>query len=410
MMKKLFPMLALLMLCGSCVNDDTDFGGLVYDLRQNDLVPIDIALDFSELDEQGDTPITDESDPFFSDYVENDKFDRIVYVHYDGSNVTLSGAADRVNVSTDGAHVTISSQSGRMEYVLTGSTDNGSFKIYSDHKFKLTLGGVKISNPSGAPINDQCGKSLYLVLADGTTNTLTDGAAYDIPMGEQMKGAIFSEGQIIVSGKGALVVNANGGHGIASDDYIRFRPGCKVHVAASAGHGIKANDGIMIDGGVLNIEVAGDGYKGLKSDSDIEVNGGRITVLTTGNSRLNTEEVIGDSEGDYSSCAGLKSDYGIYVSGGALRVKSTGEGGKGLNATTDLAITGGNVAVVTTGSKGSSSPKGIKCDADIRISGGSVYAFSAASDPIDAGETLNVTEGYTTYENHPHRVVINYNR
>ncbi|MBQ7691423.1 MAG: carbohydrate-binding domain-containing protein [Muribaculaceae bacterium] len=405
---KLWIYLFVALLCCGCVNDDTNFGGLVYDYTREELTPMAIALDFSPLDEPADVPPTDESDPYYSDYVENDTFDRTVYVQYDGNEVTLSGENERVQVYTDGAHVTISSQSSRMEYVLTGNSANGSLKIYSDHKYKLTLAGVTLTNPTGAPINNQCGKSLYLVLADGTTNTLADGPDYVVTEGEQMKGALFSEGQVIASGRGSLVVNATGGHGIASDDYIRFRPGCQIHVTANAGHGIKANDGIMIDGGVLNVEVTGDGFKGLKSDLGIEVRGGRTTVVTSGASRQNEDPVLGDSESDYSSCAGMKSDTDILISGGIVRVLSTGEGGKGLNAAGNLLIDGGSVAVVATGIKGNSSPKGIKSDSDITIAGGSTYAYSAAASPLDAAGVLTVADSCTVCEMHPRRVIVTF--
>ena len=320
----------------------------------------------------------------------------------------MSGATDRVQVTTEGAHVTISSPSSRMDYVVSGSSADGSLKIYSDHKFKLTLNGVTLTNPTGAAINNQCGKTLCLVLTDGTTNTLTDGADYVVAPGEQMKGAMFSEGQVVVSGKGSLVVNAAGGHGIASDDYIRFRPGCKVHVTASGGHGIKANDGIFIDGGVLNVQVSGDGYKGFKSDLDIVVRGGRTTVITSGASRLNEEPDLGDSEEDYSSCAGLKSDGNIEVSAGQVQVFSTGEGGKGINAAGGLDIMGGRVAVVTTGIKEMSAPKGIKSDGDITIAGGYTYAYSYNSAPLEADGTLTVADGCSMREMHPHRVIISF--
>ncbi|MBO4871055.1 MAG: carbohydrate-binding domain-containing protein [Muribaculaceae bacterium] len=405
-MKKIIILFtALLPFITSCTKDDSDFDTLLI-LADQAIKPIDIDLDYSALEEAPDEVITDPDDPYYNDYVENESILRTVYIHYEGETVTLDGATNRVSINANGTHVVVNSSAGHVDYVLSGTTDNGSFKIYSDSKFKLTLNGVSITNPTGAAINDQCGKTVYLVLTDGTTNTLTDGAIYSTTSGEQMKGAFFSEGQVIVSGTGTLNVNATGGHGFVSDDYIRFRPGCKLNVTSSAGHGIKANDGVFIDGGVLNITITGDGYKGIKSDLDVDVKGGRTTVITSGNSRIVEESL--ETLADTSSCAGIKCEGIMTVSGGTLNMKSTGEGGKGLNTVGDLVITGGNINVVTTGIKGFSSPKGIKSDADINISGGNTYSYSKSSDPIDAQGTLTVAEGYTTRETLSRRVKIFY--
>lgn len=54
-----------------------------------------------------------------------------------------------------------------VQYRLTGSTTDGSFKIYSVEKYGLTLDGVSIANSDGAAINSQCKKKMTLVLADG---------------------------------------------------------------------------------------------------------------------------------------------------------------------------------------------------------------------------------------------------
>lgn len=51
----------------------------------------------------------------------------------------VSGDVDMVTVFVEGAHVTIHSYRHNIEYVLKGSSDNGSFKIYSDYKMKITL-------------------------------------------------------------------------------------------------------------------------------------------------------------------------------------------------------------------------------------------------------------------------------
>lgn len=397
-------LMVVMMATASCINDNSDLETLI-EQSENAIQPIEIEFDYSALAEPADEPITDVNDPYYNDYVENDTFDRVVYITYNGESATVAGEYDGATVTVNGAHVTISSTKGRMDYVLSGTSSNGSLKIYSENKFKLTLNGVTLTNPTGAPINNQCGKSLYLVLNDDTENILTDGTTYSVAAGEQMKGAIFSEGQIIVSGKGLLNVNARGGHGIASDDYIRFRPGCRVTVSAAGGHGVKANDGIFIDGGVLNVAVESAGYKGFNSDLDIEVNGGRTTVITTGDSKIIAETL--ETAADTSSCAGIKSDGVLTVNAGTLNLKSTGEGGKGINVAGDLVIAGGTVNVVTTGVKEYSSPKGIKSDTGINITGGSIYSFSRNAATIDA-PSISIADGYSTYENIKRRYILIY--
>ena len=391
----------------ACVNDDSDFEQLLAAAEDAQPVKlIDIALDFSPLDEADDEIPTDPNDETYNDYVENATLDRTIYLEWNGDEVVASGETRRVTMQQDGGHVTIISSSTRLNYVLKGNTDNGSFKIYSDHKFQLTLDGVSITNPNGAAINDQCGKTVYLVLNDGTTNTLCDGSTYDIPTGEQMKGTFFSEGQIIVSGKGRLDITATGGHGFVSDDYIRFRPGCNLYVNCNAGNGIKSNDGVYIDGGVINVEVSADGAKGIKCDAGINVRGGRTTILTTGATLLSQDELT--AANDTSSCAAIRCDSIMAVEGGQLLLKSSGEGGKGINCASAIAISGGSVKVATTGKKGNASPKGIKSDGTITVTGGYVYVYSAAGSPLDATGGLVTENKPSTYITSKRGLIIGY--
>ncbi|MBQ8099522.1 MAG: carbohydrate-binding domain-containing protein [Bacteroidaceae bacterium] len=58
---------------------------------------------------------------------------------------------------------------------------------------------------------------------------------------------------MIFSCRGLLTVNGTGKNDICSDEYIIFRPGCNIYVAAMANHGIKANETIEVRGGVINI-------------------------------------------------------------------------------------------------------------------------------------------------------------
>ena len=375
----------------ACESDDTDFSSLTSDRWEDDgsgsggeVVAVkDFDIDTTPLAESETFSADD------NDYVENSTFDYQVTISYSGTTATLTGDVERVSVSQTGAHVVITSNVKDMEYVLTGASANGSLKVYSDYKFKLTLNGVQLTNPTGAAINNQCGKSLYVVVADDTNNVLQDGASYIAAGDEDQRGTLFSEGQMIFSGKGMLSIYANAKNGIASDDYIRFRPGTNIYVNSTVNNGVKAKDGIFIAGGVLNIEVSGDGAKGLNCDMGIDVAGGRTTVITSGKSVIEAN--------DTSSCAAVKCDSTLTITGGTLNLKSTGEGGKGINSKRDVIVKGGEINVVALGEKLNSSPKGIKADQNISISGGSIYSYSAASSPIEAKGTLTVAPGYATY-------------
>lgn len=112
------------------------------------------------------------------DFIENSEFTSIVTITYNGTTATVKNNVSGVEVSANGGHVVVNSTVSKVEYVLSGTTTNGSFKVYSEKKFKLSLSGVSILNPTGAAINIQSSKRVFVVCADGTTNTLADGSSY----------------------------------------------------------------------------------------------------------------------------------------------------------------------------------------------------------------------------------------
>lgn len=370
------------MLLTACEDDDPDMDAIIAEWEANIQLYKDIVFDYTALEEDEETFAEDDAD-----YVENTEFTRTVYISYEGDTAIVSGDYESLTWDIDGAHVTVTSTKKNVEYILSGATDNGSFKVYSDNKLKIELQGVSITNPTGAAINDQCGKSMYLVLTDSTESTLTDGSTYTLVGNEDQKGCVFSEGQIIVSGKGTLNIYANYRHGLCSDDYIVMRPGHIVNIYCYAGSGMKSNDGIDIRGGVHNISTTADGAKGLNTEGLLAVSGGRTTIITSGGTLINGT--------DTTSCAGVKGDMDIAITAGELNAMCSGEGAKGINCNANISITGGTINVVAIGEKLYSSPKGIKADSTIVISGGYVYAFSAASDPIDADGGLTIEPGYT---------------
>ncbi len=366
------------------------------------ITPRDIELDYSELSEGTETIQDDEDALDYGDYVENTSWSTTVRITLDGETATVTGNPSSVIVSIDGAHVTVTSAAKRVRYIVTGSTSNGSLKFYSERKFQLQLNGAKITNPNGAAINNQCGKSLYLVVNEGTVNTLRDGENYAMVEGEDQKAALFSEGQILLSGKGQLNIYSVGRNCMASDDYVFVRPGTKLYLNSSSGHGIKAKDYVHIKGGVINMEIAADGAKGVNCDSLVYITGGRTTIINTGTSRAEVDETGNPVS---TGAAGVKSDYNITMTGGTLNVKCTGDDAKGINVAQPLLFTGGELNVVVTGKQVSVAPKGVKCDTDCTIQGGSFYSCTPNGKALDVDGTLTIADGYTTLTNDDARLV-----
>ena len=377
---------------------DIILGGGVVD----ELTPKDIELDFSALTEGTEVIQEDEDEEDYGDYVENTSWSTTVNITFDGETATVTGNPSSVFVAIDGAHVTITSTAKRVRYIVTGTTPNGSLKFYGDKKFQLQLNGADITNPTGAAINNQCGKSFYLVLNAGTVNTLRDGENYIMVENEDQKGALFSEGQILVSGKGRLDIYSVGKHCMASDDYVFVRPGCQLYMNSTSGHGIKAKDYVYIKGGVINMEIAADGAKGINCDSLVYITGGRTTIITSGTSRLELDEQGNEVS---TGVAGVKADWNITMTGGKLNIKCTGNDAKGINVAQPLLFTGGELNVVVTGKKNTVDPKGVKCDTDCTIQGGSFYSCAPNGRAIDVEGTLTIADGYTTLNNSDERLI-----
>ena len=332
------------------------------------------------------TTTTSEYLPDEEDALENNSF--TTEVNIDMSNPTAF-TENGVEVTVNGGHITANHSSTKnICYVLSGTTTNGSFTVVGDKKYEVKLNNVNITNPDSAALNLLSGKRAYIMLVDGTSNTLSDGT------GGSQKGALYCKGKLLFNGNGKLSVTGNTNNAIHSADYIVFRKGNNIYANSTANHGIKANDGIFINGGIINVEVSAEAAKGINCESNIIVNGGRTTVITTGGGTYDTE----DNEAKGAAC--IKADSAFTINAGELWLKSTGSGGKGINVDTEANFTGGNVYIVTEGGQyksnnDTSSPKGIKADGNINISGGAIWVRTNGynGEGIETKSTMNISGG-----------------
>ena len=350
----LFVLMGGILLMTSCKNDDTDFSAYI---NGN-----------GESGEPSSSVIT-------------------ISIAYNGNTVTVTG--DEKNfVTTNGADVTVNSgtNTDSLLLIVSGSTTDGSLVVFREKKYGLRLNGVSITNSDGPAINNQCGKTLYLMVDSGTVNTLADGEAYDETVGYQQKGALFSEGQIILLGQGTLNVTGNSKNAIASDDYIIIDDPVTLTVRTETGSGIKVNDGLWINDGTLDIKVTGDGGRGIKCDSTVVITGGQTKISTTGDCLIETVDGVRDT----TSAACVKCDYQFLMTGGTLTMTSSGDGGKGINCAKDVVVTGGTLSAITTGDNDEGKPKAVKGDGGITVSGGSFTAKVNKSWACDNGTDSEV--------------------
>ncbi len=272
-----------------------------------------------------------------------------------------------------------------------------------------------------------------------TENILSDAAS-----GTQ-KGCIVCKGHLELKGKGALNVYGNAAHGIYAKEYVELK-NCTVNVLSAAKDGINCSqyflmesgslnisgvqdDGVQvsykdetdrdeedtgsitISGGTIGMKITGTAAKGLKAEGGINVTDGTLDIAASGGGKWDADE----SKTKSSSC--ISADGDIVIDGGKFTLANSGSGGKGINGNGTLKMNGGCVKISTTGgmfaytngteypnytgntdrlaSNCKSSPKGIRTEGDIEINGDtiSVSTTGNGAEGIESKALLTINSG-----------------
>lgn len=369
-----------------------------------------------------------------------------VSIVWSGSGAEVTGSDDQFSTVVNGAEVTITyTGEDKIIYNLSGSSSDGSFKLYSDARQAIKLDGLSLTSTSGAAINIQSGHLTYVEVSGHNSLNDSASATYSTESSEDCKAVLFSEGSLLFSGDGVLAIsalNSQGKSAIASDDHITVSetPVISIQAVAGAGHGIKANDYVQISGGYLDILTKANMKKGITSDGYVLIEGGETAINVSGG-------VARDDDGEYTGSAGIKADNFFGMTGGELTIHNTGNGGKGIRAGSynydeknhtlaDSYIKGGEITIITTGGEVNDvSAKGIKigykesstkpgwgggsyvyagnmvvsggrinvsCQqsegfevkGNLTFDGGETYVYSAGDDAINSQGELTVNDGF----------------
>ena len=288
------------------------------------------------------------------------------------SKIELSGSSAKVSV--DGVTVSDSTvtitKSGT--YVISGQSDGVQIKVEADKSVDvhLVLKGATMTNTNAA-ISATSAGHVYLTLAEGTTNSLSDSSSNS---DEKANAALFSKVDLTINGSGTLNVDGKKSNAIKANDTLHLTGG--TYNITAVGDAFNVNDELNITGTTMTIDAKEDGVK-VDNDED----------MTVGNMYLanNTITVTAGDDGIHAS-GNLVIDSGTYT------VKNSTEGIEGKAIT----INGGDINVYATDDGVNAANKNAQqSDIYFTMTGGNltVEVGQGDTDPIDSNGNITVTGG-----------------
>ncbi len=313
------------------------------------------------------------------------------YDEGDAVAITLSGSTascDSRNVTIDGSTVTIT---GEGVYVLTGSLDGMVIvDATNQDKVQLVLDGASITSASSAAIYVRQADKVFLTLAEGSENSLSNGGSFEAIDENNIDSVIFAKDDITLNGTGSLTIESPAGHGIVSKDELTITGGS--YTITTASHGMTGKDCISIADASITIAA---GKDGIQADNDedaalgfLYIAGGTFDITAEGDG-LSASASLQIDGGSFNILAGGGSENGSSHSSSNWGGFGGGMGG-GMGAPGGMGRSSG-----TTSTDDSTSMKGIKSGTEMAINGGT-FNMDCADDAIHSNTSLTVTGGTFT--------------
>ena len=307
--------------------------------------------------------------------------------------ITLNGATAEASseaVQISGSTVTITAAG---TYILTGFLDDGSVivDVTKDDKVQLVLNGVSIRSSDYAAIYVKQADKVFVTLADGTVNTLTNGGTYTQTDENDVDAVIFAKDDITFNGTGTLRITANAGSGIVGKDEVTITMG--VYEITAAEHAIRAKDSLAIADGSFTLYAQEDGLHAENGDDEtlgnIYIAGGSFTIQVKDDAiHATTLLQIDGGTFDITAAEGLEATY-VQINDGTIQISASDDG---INAarkssvyTPTVEINGGEITI----SMGAGDTDGIDSNGNIIINGGTISVTGQSSFDYDGTAQYN---------------------
>lgn len=297
-------------------------------------------------------------------------------------------------------------------YIISGNGTDGRIIVNApDKEVTLVFENLALECSYGSPIYIYKSKSTTIYLSEGTTNTLTDSSEYTFDdsfssaVDEEPNACLYSKSDLVIAGKGQLVVHANYKNGITGKDTLTIDESCITVNAVN--HGIHGKDFCVINNSDIKIEAGGDAVRSTNdsdstlgyieiADSALELNAAEdgIQAVTALTIRGGTYHITAGDDG-------IHSDGNTSIMDGTINIIDCYEGIEGQT----VDISGGVINIVArddginaaggNNQDGFGFPQGRNTgtlDCYINISGG-IITMDASGDGVDSNGNLTVSGG-----------------
>ena len=309
-----------------------------------------------------------------------------VFISLNGTSASAS--SDSVQIS--GSTVTITAAG---TYILSGTLESGSIIVNAtkDDKIQLVLDGVTIHSETFAAIYVVQADKVFVTLAEGSVNTLSNGGSFVQIDDNDVDAVIFAKDDVTLNGSGKLVITSPAGHGIVGKDEVTITGG--VYEISSAKCAIRGKDSIAISDGSFTIKAGTDGLHAENNDDDtlgnIYIAGGSFTI-TAGDDAIHANTLLQIDGGSLtiSSAEGLEATY-IQINGGDISISASDDGvnaaKKSSAYTPTFEMNDGTLTVVM----GQGDTDGIDSNGNIIVNGGTINVTGQSSFDCDGTAQYN---------------------